>query len=268
MNDSNMNRTLLYNGSNIHYSIRGEGRPVMLVHGFAETGALWQEQVKHLESKFRCIIPDLPGSGRSELIPGLSMEEMSEVLHQIVHQEALEKITMIGHSMGGYVTLAFAENYYNHLDAFGLFHSTAFADSTEKKALRNKGIMFIQEHGSAAFLKASTPNLFSERTKKEMPEMVSAFIDEQSNFSAASLVVYYQAMMARPDRTGVLRNSTFPVLFVIGEHDQAVPLSDSMAQCHLPGKSYIHLLRDSAHMGMLEEPETSNRILEQFLCSF
>lgn len=263
-----MIRTLPYRGQRISYRIQGQGRPVMLVHGFAETGEIWNEQVRYLEKDFQCILPDLPGSGASGSLPDLSIDEMCEVLHQIVHTEGLDRITMIGHSMGGYVTLAFAEHYYNHLDAFGLFHSTAFADSPEKKEVRRKGITFIQEHGAAAFLKASTPNLFAEKTRQERPELVSGFITAQSNFSAPSLVSYYQAMMARPDRTEVLRKTTFPVLFVAGEHDQAVPVSDSMAQCHLPGKSYFHLLRNSAHMGMLEETETSNRILEQFLCSF
>ncbi len=261
-------RTATYQGSKISYRVTGSGRPVMLVHGFAETGSLWDDQVKYLSRSYQCIVPDLPGSGASEALSDNSIEEMCEALHTIVHQEQLERVTMIGHSMGGYITLAFAENYYNHLEGFGLFHSTAFADSDEKKQVREKGIAFIMEHGAAAFLKTSSPNLFSEETRRSNPEMVSRFIAEQSNFSATSLVSYYRAMMARPDRTGVLRKSPFPVLFIMGEHDMAVPLSDSQAQCHLPGKSYIHLLRNSAHMGMLEESDTSNRILEQFLCSF
>jgi pimeloyl-ACP methyl ester carboxylesterase len=72
-------------------------------------------------------------------------------------------------------------------------------------------------------------------------------------------------MMKRPDRTSILKNSKNPVLFVAGEHDNAIPLNDVLKQCHLPEKSYFHVLKKSGHMGMMEEPENANRILEEFL---
>lgn len=114
-------------------------------------GTVWNNQVDFLKDKFRIIIPDLPGSGKSELIENSSLEDMAEVLHQIIHEEDIDHCVMIGHSMGGYITLAFAEMYWNHLTAFGLFHSSAYADSKEKITTRQKGIEFINEHGAFAF---------------------------------------------------------------------------------------------------------------------
>jgi pimeloyl-ACP methyl ester carboxylesterase len=172
---------------------------------------------------------------------------------------------MIGHSMGGYITLAFAEKYRDHLHAFGLFHSTAFADSEEKKITRKKGIEFIHQHGAFEFLKTTIPNLFSSTFKSQIKNSIDCFIGRLSNFSPAALVSYYEAMMNRPDRTSVLKNSTIPVLFVAGEQDTAVPIEDSLKQCHLPRKTYIYILKQSAHMGMLEEPATTNCLLEKFL---
>ena len=167
--------------------------------------------------------------------------------------------------MGGYITLALAEKYWNHLDGFGLFHSSAYADSEEKKLVRKKGIEFIRQYGAFEFLKTATPNLFSPQTKDEKPELIDEQVATLSNFSPVSLVKYYEAMMQRPDRTDVLRKTTMPVLFVMGENDNAVPLKDGLEQCHLPEKSYIHILRKSGHMGMLEEYCSVNQILREFL---
>ena len=260
-----MNKEIQITGKKIFYRVTGEGNPVMLVHGFGEDGTVWNNQVDFLKDKFRIIIPDLPGSGKSELIENSSLEDMAEVLHQIIHEEDIDHCVMIGHSMGGYITLAFAEMYWNHLTAFGLFHSSAYADSKEKITTRQKGIEFINEHGAFAFLKTATPNLFSPLTKAENPGLIDKQINSLDNFSPAALVSYYEAMISRPDRTAILLQATVPVLFIIGKYDNAVPPEDSLQQCHLPEKSYIHMLNRSGHMGMLEEPLQSNQILEKFL---
>lgn len=237
----------------------------MLVHGFGEDGNVWNNQIDHLKDKFHLIVPDLPGSGRSEMINDMTMEGMAEVLHSIIHEEGIDQCSVIGHSMGGYIMLALVEHYWNHVNAFGLFHSTAFPDTEEKKETRKKGIEFIKQHGGFEFLKTSTPNLFSPNSKEQIPNSIDNFIATLANFSGDALVSYYEAMMKRPDRTTVLKNTENPVLFIAGEHDNAVPLNDVLKQCHLPEKSYFHVLKKSGHMGMMEEPEKANRILEEFL---
>jgi pimeloyl-ACP methyl ester carboxylesterase len=156
-----MDKIISYQNKKLHYRVYGQGKPVVLVHGFGETNEVWKNQIDYLKEKCRLLVPDLPGSGRSELISDMSVEGLAEPIHEIIHEENIDECTMIGHSMGGYVTLAFAEKYWNHLNAFGLFHSTAFADSEEKKAARRKGIEFINQHGAFEFLKTSIPNLFS-----------------------------------------------------------------------------------------------------------
>ena len=107
--------------------------------------------------------------------------------------------------------------------------------------------------------------MFSPLSQQQMPEKITHFIQQQDNFTTLSLVSYYQAMMQRPDRTAILRQTTVPVLFISGKYDGAVPMADSLKQCHLPEKSYIHILAQSGHMGMLEEPDRCNRIMEEFL---
>ena len=167
--------------------------------------------------------------------------------------------------MGGYISLAFAKKYPEYLDALGLVHSTAYADSEEKKEVRKKGIEFIKQHGAFKFLKTTIPNLYSSHFKETQPGFVEKQIDRLNDFTAPALIAYYTAMMERPDRIEVLKTATTPVLFIIGEYDYAIPLEESLRQCHLPEISYIHFLKKSGHMGMLEEPEKVNRILDDFL---
>ena len=260
-----VNKVIPYEGQPVYYRVSGEGSPVILVHGFGEDGSVWEEQVRYLQNRFRLIVPDLPGSGDSPIIPDMSMEGLAEVIHAIILAEGMDACPVIGHSMGGYITLALVEKYGTQVSAFGLVHSTAYADSDEKKANRLKGIRFVEEHGAWPFLQTSIPNLFSPRSRDEMPEKIAGFTRGQHNFSARALVVYYQAMMARPDRTRLLEQATVPVLFILGEYDNAVPLADGLKQCHLPEKSYIHILAASGHMGMMEEAGKMNRALEEFL---
>ena len=260
-----MEKTILYQNKNIFYRSFGNGDPVMFVHGFGEDGEVWNDQVEFLKNKYHLIVPDLPGSGRSELIKDMSMEGMAEVMHSIIHEENIDECTVIGHSMGGYITLALVEKYWNHVNAFGLFHSSAFADTEEKKQTRKKGIEFAKQHGAFEFLKTSTPNLFSPNSKSQIPNSINEFINSLANFSTDALVAYYEAMMRRPDRTAILKNTEKPVLFIAGEHDNAVPLNDVLKQCHLPEKSYFHVLKKSGHMGMMEESENANRMLREFL---
>ena len=171
---------------------------------------------------------------------------------------------MVGHSMGGYITLAFAKKYSEMLTSAGLVHSSAFADSKEKKANRMKSIEFVKKNGAGEFLKAVIFDLFSETWSTAHPEMVERQIQKSKHFSDEAIIAYYQAIVNRPDRTTVLKNFSKPILFIIGEQDKAVPFEQSMQQCYLPDISYVHILRNTAHMGMFEEADKLNDALLQF----
>ncbi|TMI74221.1 MAG: alpha/beta hydrolase [Bacteroidetes bacterium] len=264
-----MEKEITIAGKKIFYRLYGQGNPVMLVHGFGEIGDVWLNQVDALQDKYRLIVPDLPGSGRSEMISDMSVEGMAEILKMVINEETGDprqaQVSVIGHSMGGYVTLALVEKYGETLNSFGLFHSTAFPDSDEKKAARRKGIEFIRENGAFEFLKTTSPNLFSAKTKEERASMVDQFIESLKDFSPEALIAYYEAMINRPDRVSVLKNFKKDILFVMGEYDTAVPMADGLKQCHLPQISHVHILHESGHMGMMEEAAKSNQVLEEFL---
>lgn len=263
--------TITYQSSKIFYRIAGKGKPVVLIHGFGEDGNIWDKQVGFLKDHFQLIIPDLPGSGRSSVLsqqPAAGIEDYAEVIKSILNEEGIEQCIMFGHSLGGYITLAFAEKYPHLLSSFGLVHSSAFADSEEKKATRLKSIEFIKKNGAYEFLRAAIPGLFNpsgrlERPDGLMPE-IDALIEKSKSFTSEAIIQYYRAIIARPDRTAVLKNFNKPILFIIGEHDNAVPFQQSLQQCYLPQESHICILRNSAHMGMLEETDKMNAALLQF----
>lgn len=256
---------IIYESSKLHYTISGEGFPVILIHGFAEDSSVWDNQVNHLNNKYRLIVPDLPGSGRSTILnkERIIMEDYADCINAILKEESIDQCIMIGHSMGGYITLAFAGKYPGKLKAWGLFHSSAYPDNAEKIEVRKKAVEFIKNNGPEAFLKTSIPGLFYDAGKSS--DDIEVLLQKGNNFTGKALIQYYEAMMNRPDTTEVLKKSSIPVLLIIGKHDKAVPFSYSLEQAKLPGFSSIHILRNSAHMGMLEEPEKSNRFLADFL---
>jgi pimeloyl-ACP methyl ester carboxylesterase len=300
-----MQKEIIYQHKKIHYQILGNGYPVLLIHGFGEDSSIWRNQIDFFKENYKLIIPDLPGSGQSEIIDDMSIEGMAEALNAILKAEApptspkgslsnkqykgennqgkikASKISasyqsppmggwgasILGHSMGGYIGLAFAEKYPEKIKKFGLIHSTAFADSEEKINTRKKGIDFVRKHGAREFLETTIPNLFSKATQEKKPELITGQIGLSNYFQDEAIIKYYHAMIDRPDRTGILKKAVYPVLFIAGQNDIAVPLADILKQCHLPDISYFHILPETAHMGMLEEPESFNHILKKFLIS-
>lgn len=259
------NKRIKYDQAEIHYQVLGNGFPILLIHGFGENSDVWDGILDPLVNGHQLIIPQIPGSGLSGMITDMSMDGMAGAMKAILDNEGISKTILIGHSMGGYITMAFAEKYPDYLKAYCLFHSTAYADTEEKKATRRKGIQFIRDHGAFEFLKTTTPNLFSQKTRDENPGLIEKQISGLGNFTDDSLVTYYESMIGRPDRREVLKTSKVPVFFLAGKYDNAIPLEDVLGQCHLPELSYIHVLNQSGHMGMLEEPAECTQALINFL---
>jgi pimeloyl-ACP methyl ester carboxylesterase len=260
-----MQEKLIEGIHSLSYSIYGAGDPIVLIHGFGEDSRIWNQQVAFLQESYQLLLPDLPGSGASQIGENpLSIESMATCIQQMLDAENIQQCIMLGHSMGGYVTLAFAGKYPERLMGFGLIHSTAYADSEEKKAARQKSIGFIKEHGAFEFIRTSIPNLFAESFKRAQKEVVDGLIAQGNQFSADTLIAYYTAMINRPSRDAVLKKATVPVLFFIGEEDKAVSPADALEQSALPVVCMVQLVPGIAHMGMLEATDQLNQCLEEF----
>jgi len=264
---------ITFRNKEIFYRVSGKGTPVMLLHGFGEDSEIWKHQLTHLKESYKVIVPDLPGSGQSEMLEGKpSIEEYAEIINAIMEGAEVtndsDYFTLIGHSMGGYIALAYARKYGDRLKALGLFHSSAFADNDEKISTRKKSIEFIKENGAAAFLKTSVPNLFADQTKENNPELVEELLISANRISAEALIQYTEAMINRKDTTAELADFSGAVLMIIGKYDAAIPLETSLKQCAIPAIASIHILQHSGHIGMWEETSLSNIYLANFLQSF
>jgi pimeloyl-ACP methyl ester carboxylesterase len=239
---------------------------VILIHGFCENKSLWTSFQEYLSNNYRVICPDLPGFGDSPLKKkDITIEYMAEKIHDLLKALSIEKCVMIGHSLGGYVTLAFAEKYESKLYGFGLFHSTAFADSPEKRKTRNKTVDFIEKHGPAAFGESFVAPLFYEPNRVILKDTIRSLINEVAKTSKEGIIAATLAMRDRKSRSDVLQDCSVPVLFIIGEQDTAVPLEVSLELASMPAKVIKHILPDTSHMGMFEKEEETKRIVEEFL---
>lgn len=251
-----MQEVFEFGGSRIHYLDTGKGNTIVLLHGFGEDSQIWNRQIAALSQKHRLIVPDLPGSGNSTMLSTPdTIEAYADAIDALLQHLSINECIMLGHSMGGYITLAFAEAYPERLAGWGLIHSTAFADTEEKKLNRQRGIELMQQYGAHAFLRNTIPNLFADSFKKQEPKVLDELIESAKAFTAEACCAYYKAMQLRPNRTHVLSGSKTPVLFVLGTEDVAAPLNDLLQQVHLPSSAYIHILEGVGHMGMLEATE-------------
>jgi pimeloyl-ACP methyl ester carboxylesterase len=263
-----MYQAFQYQGKNVSYQITGKGNAVVLLHGFGEDSTIFNHQIDFLKDDCLLIMPDLPGSGLSDFNEQLdSIDAFATCIHALLQHHKIDKCIMLGHSMGGYITLAFAALFPSYLNKFGLIHSTAFADSEEKKIIRQRGITLMNEYGSYSFLKNTIPNLFGEKFKKNHPEKIEYLIELSNQFSKNTLIQYYNIMMLREDKTAVLKSSKIPVLFITGTDDLAVPIDDILPQTILPEFSYIHILQETGHMGMWESTDQFNSYILEFINS-
>jgi pimeloyl-ACP methyl ester carboxylesterase len=261
-----MQKTMKANGNSFSYNVWGNGKVIVLIHGFAEDSRIWQPQIEFLKSNFKLLVPDLRGSGLSASAQTPSnIEAFATDIKEMLEAENIRSCTMLGHSMGGYITLAFAEMYPSVLNAFGLIHSTAFADSDVKIQARKKSIAFIKENGPHEFIKTTILNLFGELFKQQFPNRLAQLIEWGKLFTAEALIAYYNAMIERPDRSAVLKNTPLPVFFFIGEEDKAVNPADALLQSSYPQTGYVKEIPGIAHMGMWEAEKELNEAIVFFI---
>ena len=255
-----------YKDKNIHYQKKGKGNcTLVLIHGFPEDGSIFHKQVLALEKTFQIIVPDLPGVGLSPYNNQLqSIEDFAKAIVALLQYEKVENCLLLGHSMGGYIALAIEELFPKMSIAFGFIHSSAYADTEEKKENRRKSISFIQKNGSAPFVKKAIPGNFAPTFVKENTEIIDELIQKASNFSPEALQRFYEIMIARPDRTHVLQSTQKPVLFIIGDEDKAAPLQDLLPQVTMPAIADVHIISGIAHMSMLESSEVLNQYIKDF----
>jgi pimeloyl-ACP methyl ester carboxylesterase len=250
--------------SGIHFTDEGNGFPVLFIHGFCETHQIWNSFAKELAKDFRILSIDLPGFGKSELLPTpFSITDVASRVIEWLKSLHIDSCVTIGHSLGGYITLAMAEQHPALFKGFCLFHSTAYADTDERKLSRNKVIEFVSRNGVALFIESFIPPLFYDQLNPHIPAIVA--LASQTN--QETLIAYVEAMRDRPERTRVLEKFKSPVLFIAGEKDEGISPESVKKQSELNPQSLLHVLPKVAHMGMFEKERLTLELTKGFLLS-
>ncbi|NEM96679.1 alpha/beta fold hydrolase [Pontibacter burrus] len=250
---------------NATYTDAGSGDTLVFLHGFAESKQLWTDFKKPLQQKFRTIALDLPGFGNNTTGGvNYSMESMADHVKQQLDNLGVDKCILIGHSMGGYVSMAFAGKYSSMLNGLCLFHSSALPDTDEKKDNRNKTLEFVEKHGVEKFMQSFVEPLFFADNREKLRSKIDLMKKIGTATLKESIVGGLAAMRDRPDRTDILKKAKFPVLFIFGKEDGAVPMDKALEQCHLPNNSMVYFLGKTGHMGMFERTYETRKAIEKF----
>lgn len=257
-------KKLKSSNTELSYFDEGEGKPIVLIHGFAGGKLYWEKIIPDLASSYRVIALDLPGHGESGMgIEKYSIDDMAVTIKELLDHLELDKVTLFGHSLGGYITLAFAERFPQCLNGFSLVHSTANPDSEEAKAGRESNAKKVQEEGTVSFVEGLAQKLFAPANTEVNARDIVNTVQIGISTSIDGLVSALMAMKNRPDRNHILNETDLPVLLIAGEQDQIIP----------PEKTFTvkkenieqRIIKGAGHMSMYEQPAELVKIMKDFL---
>lgn len=245
----------------LHYTQSGRGKePLILLHGFMENSTIWEDMDQHLSDKFTLIKIDLPGHGQSALYNDINtMDFMAEKVYEVVKHLNLENVHLLGHSMGGYTALAFAEKYPEQLKSLCLFFSNALPDNEEKKENRKRSIRIIDSN-FGTFVSTGVPDLFNSNEKDRLEGKINlakqiALSTDINGVKAAQL-----GMAERSDRTAILKSLEAKILIITGKHDNAVNTEVFLKA--VPDRTNIKTyVLDCGHNGHWEKPSICAEII-------
>lgn len=232
----------------------GSGVPLVLLHGYCGSHRYWDEVTPLLAERYRVITPDLRGHGDSPASEEgvYSMESLAENTLRLLDRLGIERAFLIGHSLGGYATLAFADQYPDRLLGFGLVHSTSYPDGDAAKANRDKAVATIREAGVATFVNGLVPKLFAPEHRNEHAGPMPKALEIGYGTSPLGAVGCALGMRDRPDRTAVLKQTDLPILLLAGEKDEVIP---EERRFPASGANVTQVtLAGVGHMSMMENP--------------
>lgn len=252
-----------YKGARFVAEDEGRGRAVIFLHGFLENRRMWRDILPKLPRNIRKITLDLPGHGDSDNLAYVhSMEDMAEVVMSLMKHLYLRKAVLCGHSMGGYVAMAFAEHYPDHLKGVILMNSNARADSPERKLNRGRAIQLLKRDPSS-YIRNAIPLLFSDASRKGLKKEVDWAREEALRTSVQGVVAALEGMKIRPDREAILEFAPYPILLIASRKDPVLPFESLLEQ--MEHRAVQALILEEGHMSHLEEAEPLLKGIKAFL---
>lgn len=259
-------KTLSFNDKLIAYQIEGEGTPVVLLHGYLESMTVWDDMAKKLSENFSVIRLDLPGHGKSSVFGDThSMEFMADAVKNVLEAEGHKSCFLVGHSLGGYVALAFHEKYPDFLRGLSLFHSHPFADTEQVKLNRQKEIDLVLKGQKMEIFNTNIPKLFADFNLSKFSGVVEKMKQEAMQFHGEGIIANLNGMMQRPGREELLKQTQKPFLLIAGKWDKYIHYDKIISQIVLPEKGKLFTLEQSGHLGFVEESEKAFKVISDFV---
>jgi len=238
----------------LNFEKKGNGKETLvLLHGFMENISIWSDMEAYLSKDFTLIKIDLPGHGKSDTLAEIhTMELMADEVKQVVDRENLDQFHLLGHSMGGYTSLAFAEKFPDSLKSLTLFFSTYFADDEEKKEQRIKSYRIIKD-AFAHYARAGIPNLFNQNERDVLEGKIETALETALSTNNLGALACVKGMVARTDKKHILENLEAKIVVIAGKHDNAVKTDKTINS--LPDRTNIKsYIVDCGHNGHWEKP--------------
>lgn len=255
-------KNILYKNTKISYTDSGEGNAIILLHGFLENKKMWKDYVSFFSDQYRVITIDLLGHGESDCLGYMhSMEDNAGAVHEVLEYLQIKKATILGHSMGGYVGLAFAELYPESIQKLILLNSTSKEDSTEKKLNRTRAIKAVKQN-YVNFVSLAIANLFSENNRIRLAGEIEKVKNQALKTPLQGIVASLEGMKIRKDREALLRKNLFPVLLILGKKDPVLNYEESITQIENTTVELISF--DDGHMSHIENKEELKKVLLEF----
>jgi pimeloyl-ACP methyl ester carboxylesterase len=250
----------------IHYSDSGKGGIIVLLHGYLESSEVWNGFSEKLASAFRVITVDLPGCGLSDVYGEVhSMEFIAMAVKELIAYLNLKKVFLTGHSLGGYVTLAFLELFPESLSGYCLFHSQPFPDSPAALEKRKREIAIVKMGKKNLMYPDNVIRMFAESNLEKFSVALQRSKDIASRIPGEGIIAVLNGMMIRPSRMNFMEEGKVPCLWILGSMDNYIPCEIIQKQVKLPSNARVVVLKNSGHMGFVEEEDLSVKIVSDFV---
>ena len=257
-------KTVTYNNKSINYSSQGSGPAIVFLHGFLESITIWENFMSNLSARFTVVAIDLPGHGQSAIWEKEhTMDFMAGIVNTVLEQLNISECLMAGHSMGGYVTLAFADRFEDKLKGIVLLNSHAASDSDEAKQNRTRTINLVKKD-RIGFISSFIPDLFSQANVGRLSKVIEKHREIAYNTPAEGIIAALKGMKSRNDHRLLLENINIPVMIIAGKEDKRIPEGMIMTQAGLPRHTELILLAEVGHMAFIEAEEITLQIIRDF----
>lgn len=255
---------LNWEGHSVAVDVRGQGEPLVFIHGFPLDGRMWDRQVSALERAYQTIAVDLPGFGASEpSADTMTMEAYADVVNAVLDQlEVRSPVTLCGLSMGGYVAFAFYRKYADRVARLILCDTKAVADTNEKQRERRETAEKVLDQGTAFLAASMIPKLVAPGASGEV---VSEAEEMARRASPQGVAAALKGMAAREDATELLSRITVPTLVICGKADTVSPVEEMRGIAGAIGGARFEAIPSAGHLAPMENAEVVNRVIREFL---